>query len=101
MTWLRPQRGLVTSQDENAGFTFDQYHNSEAMVLFVCLVSVTIPGERISHDMGFHGFEMGDLGARCKGTFWYSCFSTVFNTHSPKTELPASPSVAGVLEGMK
>lgn len=55
-------------------------------------------------DFSWHGlswFEMGDLGARCKGTFWYSCFSTVFNTHSPKTELPASPSVAGVLEGMK
>ena len=48
---------------------FDQYHNSEAMVLFVCLVSVTIPGERISHDMGLSWFKAGDLGVRCKGAF--------------------------------
>lgn len=36
---------------------------------FCMPVSVTTPGERISHDMGFSWFEMGDLGARRRALF--------------------------------
>lgn len=53
---------------------------------FCMPASVTTPGERISQDMGFSVNEMADLG-QGEGTFGYSCFSTVFNTHSVKDRI--------------
>ena len=75
----------MTSQDENAGFTFDQYHNSEAMVLFVCLVSVTIPGERISHDMGFHGLRWVIWGQGVRALFGIAA-SPLCSTLTPQRQ---------------
>ena len=69
MTWLRPQRGLVTSQDKNAGFTFDQYHNSEAMVIFVCLFLWRLLGKGFLMTWVFHGLRWVIWGQGVRALF--------------------------------
>lgn len=91
VTWSRPQRGLVTSQDKNVGLYL------WPVSLSVNHVAVYMPAffhDSWGNDFSWHGlFRLwtGDLGAVCKGGFWYSCFRITCSTRSSMTELPVSP----------